>query len=58
MGGQTRGRRFGAPAKPKVGDDFEDYLQASGARADEGQGPDEWGVFELAILMLAMRLEV
>jgi hypothetical protein len=41
MGGRTRGKRFEAPARRKAGDDFEDYLQASGAKADEDQGPGE-----------------
>jgi hypothetical protein len=39
-------------------DDFEDYLRVSGAKADEDQGPDECEVFDPAIRMRAMRLEV
>lgn len=42
----------------KGGDDFEDYLRASGAKADEDLGPDEWEAFDLAFRMRAMRLEV
>ena len=57
MAGRIRGKRFGAPARRNGGDDFEDYLQASGAKADEDQAPDEWEVFDPAFWMRAMRRE-
>lgn len=58
MGGRTRGRRFEGPARRIVGDDFEGYLQASGASADEDRDPGEWEVFDPAFQMRAMRRAV
>jgi hypothetical protein len=58
MGERTRGRSFEASARRKVGNDFEDYLQASGARADEDQGPEEWEVFDPVLRTRATRREV
>jgi hypothetical protein len=55
MGGRTRGRHFEALARRKGGDGFEDYLQASGAKAGGDQGLDEWGVFDPVFRMRAMR---